>query len=202
MVAGGPVSWECKRQDTVALSTVEVEFMVFSKATTQALWLLKYFNEVGLSVIRLLKIFADNSSSISNSLNDKNYWYMKHMYMDVWHHFIKEHTKLGNIIFQYTPTTENVADILTKTLPKDTLHKFVYQMGLNQRTTSMSVQGECWSGLIHFRFHFFSFVLQRYYLVISETCYTETLLGHIWHAYQERAERERSDPEWNGITPE
>ena len=73
MVAGGPVSWECKRQDTVALSTVEVEFMVFSKATTQALWLLKYFNEVGLSVIRLLKIFADNSSSISNSLNDKNY---------------------------------------------------------------------------------------------------------------------------------
>jgi len=73
MVAGKPVSWECKRQDTVALSTVEVEFMVFSKATTQALWLLKYFNEVGLSVIRLLKIFADNSSSISNSLNDKNY---------------------------------------------------------------------------------------------------------------------------------
>jgi len=64
------------------------------------------------------------------------------MYMDVWHHFIKEHTKLGNIIFQYTPTTENMADILTKTLPKDTLHKFVYQMGLNQRTTSMSVQGE------------------------------------------------------------
>jgi len=37
MVARRSVSWECKRQDTVALSTVEVEFMVFSKATTQAL---------------------------------------------------------------------------------------------------------------------------------------------------------------------
>jgi len=37
MVAREPVSWECKRQDTVALSTVEAEFMVFSKATTQAL---------------------------------------------------------------------------------------------------------------------------------------------------------------------
>jgi len=73
MVARGPVSWECKRQDIVALSTVEVKFMVFSKTTTQALWLLKYFNEVGLSVIRPLKIFADNSSSISNSLNDKNH---------------------------------------------------------------------------------------------------------------------------------
>jgi len=73
MVAGELVSWKCKRQDTVVLSTVEAEFMVFLKATTQALWLLKYFNKVGLSVIRPLKIFADNSSSISNSLNDKNH---------------------------------------------------------------------------------------------------------------------------------
>jgi len=73
MVARELVSWKCKRQDTVVLSTVEAEFMVFLKATTQALWLLKYFNKVGLSVIRPLKIFADNSSSISNSLNDKNH---------------------------------------------------------------------------------------------------------------------------------
>ena len=33
MIAGEPISWECKRQDTVALFTVEAEFMVFSKAT-------------------------------------------------------------------------------------------------------------------------------------------------------------------------
>jgi len=37
MVAGGPVSWETKRQDTVTLLTVETEFMAFSQATTQAL---------------------------------------------------------------------------------------------------------------------------------------------------------------------
>ena len=73
MVAGGPVSQECKRQDIVVLSTVEAEFMVFLKATTQALWLLKYFDKVGLSFTRPLKIFADNSSLISNSLNNKNH---------------------------------------------------------------------------------------------------------------------------------
>jgi len=50
VVAGGPVSWETKRQDTVALLTVEAKFMVFSWATTQALWLLKYFEEIGLPV--------------------------------------------------------------------------------------------------------------------------------------------------------
>ena len=30
MVAGEPVSWETKRQDTIALLTVEAEFMAFS----------------------------------------------------------------------------------------------------------------------------------------------------------------------------
>jgi len=65
MIARELISWECKRQDKiVALSMVKAEFMVFSKATTQALWLSKYFDKVS---------FADNSGSISNSLNDKNY---------------------------------------------------------------------------------------------------------------------------------
>jgi len=57
----------------VALSMVETEFMAFSKATTQALWLSKYFDEVELPITRLLKVFTDNSRSIFNSLNNKNH---------------------------------------------------------------------------------------------------------------------------------
>jgi len=141
IIAGGLISWECKRQDMVTLSMVEVEFMAFSKATTQALWLSKYFDKVGLPITRPLKIFADNSGSISNSLSDKNYQYTKHINMQ--HHFIKEHTKLDDIAFQYTTTTENIANILTKELPQDTLHKFICRMGLNPRVANTSVQEEC-----------------------------------------------------------
>ena len=79
MVAGGPVSWECKKQDTVALLMVEAEFMAFSKATTQALWLSKYFDEVGLFINKPLIIYTDNSGSIANSLNDKNHRRTKHI---------------------------------------------------------------------------------------------------------------------------
>lgn len=35
----GPISWKSKRQKIIALSTVEAEYIVFIKATTQALWL-------------------------------------------------------------------------------------------------------------------------------------------------------------------
>jgi len=119
LVAGGPISWECKRQDTVALFTVEAEFMAFLKATTQALWMFKYFHEVGLPVNKPLTICADNSGYIANSTTEKNHQCTKHI--DIWHHFIKEHVKLGNVRFQYIPTTENTADLLTKPLPRDTL---------------------------------------------------------------------------------
>jgi len=37
LVSDRPVSWENKRQETVALSTVEAEYMAFSRATTQAI---------------------------------------------------------------------------------------------------------------------------------------------------------------------
>jgi len=37
IIAGGLVSWESKRQETVALSTVESEHMAFTRATAQAL---------------------------------------------------------------------------------------------------------------------------------------------------------------------
>ena len=84
LVAGSPISWECKRQDTVALFTVEAEFMAFLKATTQALWMSKYFHEVGLPVNKPLTICADNSRSIANSTTEKNHQCTKHI--DIWHH--------------------------------------------------------------------------------------------------------------------
>jgi len=64
-------------------------------------------------------------------------------HIDVQHYFIKEHTKLGDITFQYTPTTEDIANILTKALPQDMLYKFICRMGLNPRVANMSVQEEC-----------------------------------------------------------
>ena len=145
MVAGGPVSWETKRQNTVALSTVEAEFMAFSQAATQALWLSKYFEEVGLSTTKPTIIHANNNSAISISTNDKNHHYTKHI--DVWHYFVKEQTKASDITFKYVPSSQNIADFLTKALPRDTLWKTVAVLDLAPQTSSATFQGECQTGL-------------------------------------------------------
>jgi len=116
-MAGGPVSWKSKRQETVALSMVEAKYMGFSRVTTQALWISKYLNEIRLPISKPIVIFADNNRSISHSLNDKNHCRIKHI--DMWHHFIKNHVKSGDVVFQYIPTSDNITDLFTKPLSQD-----------------------------------------------------------------------------------
>ena len=71
-MAEGPVSWESKRQEIVALLMIEAEYIDFSRVTTQALQILKYLNEIGLPISKLIIIFTDNNGLISHSLNNKN----------------------------------------------------------------------------------------------------------------------------------
>jgi len=73
IVVGGPVSWESKWQEIVALSTVESEYIAFTHATTQALWIAKFFFEVGLTQQIPITIHADNNRSIVNSTTDKHH---------------------------------------------------------------------------------------------------------------------------------
>jgi len=73
VVVGGPISWKSKHQEIVALSTVKAKYIVFSQATIQAIWLSKFFDEIGLLFKGPVVINADNNSIISNSLNNKNH---------------------------------------------------------------------------------------------------------------------------------
>jgi len=116
-VAGGPISWESKKQETVALSTVEAKYMAFSRATTQALWISKYLCEIGLLLSRPITIYADNKGSIAHCLNDKNHRQTKHI--NIRHHFVKDQVKFGKVNFEYIPTANNIADLFMKPLARD-----------------------------------------------------------------------------------
>jgi len=140
IVARGPVSWECKCQATVALSTVEVEYMGFSRATTQAIWLAKFFDEIGLPTTALIHIYADNIESIANTVNGKNHRRTKHI--DIKYHFTKEHVELGMVAFEYTPSNENLADLFTKPLSWDVLQNIITNLRLIPRKMNAPVQRE------------------------------------------------------------
>ena len=99
----------------MALSIVKAEYIAFTRVISQAIWLSKFFDEVGLQINRPVLIYGNNVGSIANTVNDKNHCGTKHI--DVKYHFVKEHTKSGQVKFEYTLSTENIADLFTKPLP-------------------------------------------------------------------------------------
>lgn len=125
---GGPISWASKRQETVALSTVEAEYMALTRATQQALWMRKFLNEVGLPPEQTVKIYGDNNGALATTKNDKNHRRTKHI--DVKYHFVKERVAANDVSFDYVPSSQNLADILTKPLARDATMRCVDGMGL------------------------------------------------------------------------
>lgn len=61
---GAPVSWNSRRQQTVALSTTEAEYMSMSAATQEALWLRNMYNELMVGNTVCITIFCDNKHQI------------------------------------------------------------------------------------------------------------------------------------------
>ncbi|KAG5866011.1 hypothetical protein JTB14_010000 [Gonioctena quinquepunctata] len=74
------------------------------------------------------KMFEDNQSCIkmldSERINDRT----KHI--DTKYNYAKEMKKKNEIFFEYCPTNEMVADILTKPLEVNKIRKFREMMGL------------------------------------------------------------------------
>ena len=119
-------------------------YMTFIQATQQALWLAKFFDKVGFPIATPVMIHTDNNRSISSSTNDMNHQWTKHI--DVKHHFVKQKTKLGQVIFNYIPSAENITNLFTKPLPWDAMLKFVKALGLHKGHNAMIMQ---WSRVEH-----------------------------------------------------
>ncbi len=47
LLGEGDVSWASKKQATLILSSIEMEYMTCTQATKEALWLRRFLGEVG-----------------------------------------------------------------------------------------------------------------------------------------------------------
>lgn len=69
-IGSGAISWQSKRQNVVALSTCEAEFMGQTQATKKAIWLRRLLNELNVSQGKTATIICgDNQGTIALSSN-------------------------------------------------------------------------------------------------------------------------------------
>ena len=62
-------SWCSKKQDIVAKSTAEAEFVAATATVNQSLWLRKIFGDLHMNQTKGIEVFVDNQFAISISLN-------------------------------------------------------------------------------------------------------------------------------------
>jgi Reverse transcriptase (RNA-dependent DNA polymerase) len=129
MLGGGAVSWQSKKQPTVALSSVEAEYMAATQATREAMWWRKLLHELGIQSYPTTTIYSDSQGSIALSKNPEHHGRSKHI--DIRHHFVREQVVAGVVALQYVPTEEMMADVMTKPLSRDKHVKLIHRMGVH-----------------------------------------------------------------------
>jgi hypothetical protein len=133
LLAGGPISWSSKRQVTVALSTMEAEYMALCAAAQEARWLTRLLAAMGQGEQReAVLIYEDNQSCIAFTKDPTNHTRAKHI--DTKYHFVREQVEFGNIVIKYCDTKHMIADVLTKAIAAPQFAKLIALMGLRSFT--------------------------------------------------------------------
>jgi hypothetical protein len=115
MMNGGAISWKSTKQKIVTLSSMESEYVALTDAAKEGLFLKQLINEQQPNNNdKPILIYEDNQSAIKTSQNRIHNSRSKHI--DVRHHFIREQVERKQIKLEYIPTTDQIADIFTKSL--------------------------------------------------------------------------------------
>lgn len=126
--AGGIISWSSQRQSIVATSTTEAELVAANEATKEVIWLNRLFSAIiKLDHIPVLQI--DNSAAVRLAQNPEFHHRTKHI--DIKHFFIREKVLEEKLAVQQISSQEQVADVLTKPLPRTRLLIMCSRMGLS-----------------------------------------------------------------------
>eukprot|EP00794_Sanderia_malayensis_P004477 gene4477-biopygen3644 len=116
-IGNGTGSWKARRQSIVALSSTEAEYVSLSSAAQETIWMRNLLESIGFQQLDPTTICEDNQGAIAVAKNPGNHPKTKHI--SIKYHFIREAVEKNEIMLQYCPTNEMLADILTKALPKE-----------------------------------------------------------------------------------
>jgi hypothetical protein len=110
------VSWCTRKQASVATSTVEAEMVAMSEAVKECTWTRNFLIELGLLTHTSgSKLLVDNQGAIHLASNHYTSNKSKHIDLKVFH--VRDKVDDKEILLEYVPTKDNLADSLTKVIP-------------------------------------------------------------------------------------
>ncbi|GKC93586.1 hypothetical protein Tco_1159028 [Tanacetum coccineum] len=116
-------SWFSKKQTALAISTTEAEYVSARKACQQELWMKQAL--IGYDDV---PIMCDNKGAIDLSKNPMQHSRTKHI--EIRHHFLRDNVQKGHISIEKVPSVDNIADILTKPLKRESFNYLCLGLGM------------------------------------------------------------------------
>ncbi|PKU81182.1 putative mitochondrial protein [Dendrobium catenatum] len=114
------ISWQVKKQKTVARSSTEAEYRALATAATDIIWLKRLLAEFQINSSTPTPLFCDNVSSIALANNPVFHARTKHIEIDF--HFVRECIKNATLQVHHIHSTDQIADLFTKALSLQRFH--------------------------------------------------------------------------------
>jgi hypothetical protein len=116
------VSWASKKQNSVALSTAEAEYIAAGHCCAQLLWMRQTLRDYGYKLSKVT-LLCDNESAIRMADNPVEHSDTKHI-------DIRYHQQKGDIEIAYVSTHNQLADIFIKPLDEKTFSKLRNELNI------------------------------------------------------------------------
>ena len=124
----GPVLWASRKQASCASSTTEAEYLAASSTTKEIIWHRRLLTSLGKAPTSPTPLYTDNQSALRLIKNPEFHRRTKHI--DVQYHVIREAFLANLLLPSFVSTHDQLADIFTKALPKETFHRLRHQLGM------------------------------------------------------------------------
>jgi bifunctional DNase/RNase len=105
------VSWTSKKQNSVALSTAEAEYIAMGACCAQILYMKQTLLDYGV-VLEKVPVLCDNESAVKIANNSIQHSRTKHI--NIHHHFLRDHVAKNDISLEGVRIEDQLADIFTK----------------------------------------------------------------------------------------
>ncbi|GAU51473.1 hypothetical protein TSUD_95880 [Trifolium subterraneum] len=128
MLGGALICWSSKKQEIVALSSCEAEYVAASYAACQTFWIEMLLEELMINNAVKVKLLVDNKSAIDLANHPISHGRSKHI--ERRYHFLRDQVNREKLELEYCKSEIQLADILTKPLKKariDELKKLIWE---------------------------------------------------------------------------
>lgn len=121
------ISFECRKQRNVSLSSTEAEYIALSEASKECIYLKNLYTEI-LGSCGPIVLYNDSQSA--QKLVSNPVFHRRSKHIDIRYHFVREAVANKFVTIDYLETAEMPADILTKSLGSVKHKYFTKKLGI------------------------------------------------------------------------